>query len=364
MAQRAQKIALQPNKEQTELFKKHCGYARVAYNAAHSDFTAGLQDDTWLSVYDLKRKFNARKREVFEWCDELSQNASKNAMHNFHDAVTRWKNKQNKFPKRKNRKSKDSYQADNGVGTVKVEGKHVVLPKIGKVRMCEKPRWSGEIRRAVVSRTADKWFVSILIEVPDETPPDTTGLPTRGVDVGITHLATTDDGTKYQNPRALAINLRKLRRLNKSLARKKFLSHNWKKTKDKLSRLHTRIANIRSDAHHKTANTLLDGISRLGIESLTIKGLMRNRRLSKALADAALSGLLTKLKYKAVRRGVQIVAADKFFPSSKRCSACGHTQKLTLSDREYHCPICGFTCDRDVNAAINLKILASSWDER
>ena len=363
MAQRAQKIALKPNKEQLELFNKHCGYARVAYNAAHSDFTAGLQNDTWHSVYELKRQFNVRKRDVFEWCDELSQNASKNAIHNFHDAVTRWQNKQNKFPKRKNRKSKDAYQADNGPGTVRVEGRHVMLPKIGKVRMCEKPRWSGEIRRAVVSRTADKWFASILVEIPDETPPDTTGLPTRGVDVGITHLATTDDGTKFENPRALAINQRKLRRLNKSLARKKFLSNNWKKVKDELSRLHARIANIRSDAHHKVANTLLEGISRLGIESLTVKGLMKNRRLSKALADAALSGLLTKLKYKAVRRGVQIVEADRFFPSSKRCSSCGHKKQFTLSDREYHCGICGFIEDRDVNAAINLKLLASSWDE-
>lgn len=150
------------------------------------------------------------------------------------------------------------YQADNGAGTVWIEDCYVVLPKIGKVRMCEKPRWSGEIRRAVVSRTANKWFVSMLVEIPDETPPDTTGLPTRGVDVGITHLATTDDGTKYENPRALAINQRKLRRLNKSLARKKFLSNNWKKTKDEFSRLHARIANIRSDAHHKVANTLLE----------------------------------------------------------------------------------------------------------
>ena len=90
---------------------------------------------------------------------------------------------------------------------------------------------------------------------------------------------------------------------------------------------------------------------------------MKNRRLSKALADAALSGLLTQLKYKAVRRSVQIVEVDPFFPSSKRCSSCGHKKQLTLADREYHCGICGFIEDRDVNAAINLKLLASSWDE-
>ena len=116
--------------------------------------------------------------------------------------------------------------------------------------------------------------------------------------------------------------------------------------------------------NRKLNNPTLKVFHGLALNRLLLKGLMKNRRLSKALADAALSSLLTKLKYKvSVRRGGQIVEADRFFPSSKRCSSCGHKKQLTLSEREYHCGICGFIEDRDVNAAINLKLLASSWDE-
>ena len=363
MLLRSQKISLNPNKEQRKAFDEHCQYAVLAYNAAHSDFTTGLDTGEWRTAYDLTKIFNARKKEVFPEYAQCSQYAAKYAIHNFGDAVSRWKSGQNRFPKRKRRNSRQSFKISDNVNEVKIDETHIKLPKIGKVRIHDKPRWTGQVRSAVVSRTAHRWYVSILVEV-DETPPDTDGLPVRGVDVGINELATLDDGRTFENPRALRIHERKLRRLNKSLSRKKIGSNNWHKAKAELSRLHARIANIRSDAHHKASNAILDGISRLGIESLTVKGLMRNRRLSKALADASLSGLLTKLKYKAVRKGVQIVEADRFFPSSKRCSSCGHKAKnQTLSDRHYHCGVCGFQENRDVNAAINLKQLASGWDE-
>ncbi len=118
------------------------------------------------------------------------------------------------------------------------------------------------------------------------------------------------------------------------------------------------------DAHHQATHRILQGISALGIESLSVKGLMKNRKLSKALADASLGGFLVKLKYKAVRRGIRIVEADRFWPSTKRCSSCGYVKKkVSLSERNYHCGVCGFQADRDVNAAINLKQLASSTDE-
>ena len=363
MTLQSQKIALNPNKSQQKTFDEHCAYAVLAYNAAHSDFKTGLDAGEWRSVYALKRIFNARKGAVFPEYKTCSQHAAKNAIHNFGDAVNRWQTRQNRFPKRKRRNSRPSFQIDNGIDSVKITDAHVILPKIGKVRIHEKPRWTGQVRRAVVSRTAHRWFVSILVEV-DETPSDTTDLPVRGVDVGINKLATLDDGKTFENPRALKVNERKLRRHNKSLSRKVKGSNNWQQAKRELSRLHARIANIRADAHHKASNAILEGISRLGIESLSVKGLMRNRRLSKALADASLSGFLTKLKYKAVRKGVRIVAAEKFFPSSKRCSSCGHKAKnQMLSDRQYSCGVCGFQADRDVNAALNLKQLASSWDE-
>ena len=369
MALLAHKTAIQPNKEQKKVLNKHCDFARNAYNAALSDFKTGLDNGEFRSVYDLKKLFNARKREVFPEIDGLSMNAGKNAIHNFHDAVRRWQTGQNRFPKRKKHNSRLSFQIDNGVDSVKVTedgNQHVIFPKIGKVRLAEKPRWTGiPVRRAIISRKAHRWFVSLLFDVDEPEPSDTSHLPAEGCDVGISHLATLSDGTTFENPRALRVQERKLKRLNRSLSRKTYRSGGWWKAKELLARLHLRIRNIRMDAHHQATHRILQGISALGIESLSVKGLMKNRKLSKALADASLGGFLVKLKYKAVRRGIRIVAADRFWPSTKRCSSCGYVKKkVSLSERDYHCGVCGFQADRDVNAAMNLKQLASSTDER
>ena len=366
MALRATKIALRTNSEQDALFRKCVDFARVAFNAARSEFLDGLERNEYLSLYDIKKRVNARKRDVFPEFSSCPQSVAKNAMHHFDDGVTRWKTKQNKRPKRKTHKSKPSFQIDNGVNTIKLtaDRRYVILPKIGRVRLKETPRYSGDIRRAFISRKAGTWYLSILVDVDVPEPPDRTHLPAAGCDVGITTLATMDDGTTYENPRALRIHERKLRRANKALARKQYRSKNWHKAQALLQKVHARIANIRMDAHHQVTHRILQGISALGIESLSVKGLMKNHRLSKALADASLSGFLVKLKYKAVWRGIRIVTADRFWPSTKRCSSCGYVKKnVTLSEREYHCGICGFVADRDINAAINLRQLASSTDE-
>ena len=367
MALLGQKIALNPTDEQIAVFNQCVHFSRTAYNAAHSDWNA----DRRRSLYDLKKIFNSRKRDVFPEFAELSQNVGKNAIHAFGDAIARYKTGQNNAPKRKTHKSRPAFQVDNGVDSVKIteDGKHVILPKIGRVRLHEPPRWTGEVRRAFVKRIAHRWYLSILVNVDEPEPPDTSSLPARGCDVGVTALAKTIDENgevqEFDNPRALRVNERKLRRANKAMARKKYRSKNWWKAKEFLARVHHRISNVRMDAHHQATHRILQGISALGIESLSVKGLMKNRKLSKALADASLSGFLTKLKYKAVRRGIRIVEADRFWPSTKRCSSCGYVKKkVSLSEREYHCGVCGFVADRDINAAINLRQLASSTEER
>ena len=389
---RTQKIELNPNNKQATLMAQHAGYARVAFNFALSSFKAGLDsDDGWRTYQDIKKEFNAVKRERFDWCDNLAQNASKNAIHNFGDAVSRWKSGQNNFPTYKKRSGKCSYQADNGVGTVKVHKKRIDLPKIGWVRMREELRFTGEVSKIVVSKRNNHWFVSILVrcdsgnytyqpplfddsdfgEVDCASGNLPNGLvgeqrsPTNlskirkqpiGVDVGINTLATCSDGVVYDNPRPLKRYQRKLRRANKALSRKVYLSKNWQKAKKRLGSVHYRIGCIREDAHHKASTAIVKRATAIGIETLNISGLLKNRRKpAKALSDSALSRFLTMLKYKAERRGIPITEADLFFASSKTCSNCGHKKNdLTLSDRTYHCTECGFESDRDVNAAINL----------
>lgn len=188
--------------------------------------------------------------------------------------------------------------------------------------------------------------------------------PTIGIDVGISTLATLDDGTKYENPKALKRYERKLKREQRKLSRKVFLSQNWYNPKRVVERIHYRIACIRRDAHHQGTTDILKCASSIGIETLQVTNLLKNRKLAKALSDAALGGFLEKLKTKAKTLGIPIIQADRFFASSKTCSTCGHKKNdLALSDRQYHCNHCRTVIDRDLNAAINLKHVAVGYTE-
>ncbi|MDE0425968.1 MAG: transposase [Candidatus Poribacteria bacterium] len=364
MALKAHKIALRATEKQRSWFAQQCGYARVAFNYGLSDFKDGLSKDEWRSARTLRKRFNAEKREKFEWSGACDQRAAAYAFENLGDAITRWKKGENGFPKYKKRSHRQSYTVEGA--KVKVADKHIRLPKIGRIRMFEALRFEGDIRSVTISRTAHRWFVSILVDTGTPKPPcDTRGLPVVGIDVGINTLATLDDGTKYHNPRPLNRYERKLKREQRKLSKKVFRSNNWQKQKRKVERIHYRIACIRADAHHKATTDIVKRASGIGIETLKITNMLKNRNLAKALSDSALGGFLEKLKSKAKVLGIPIIAAPQFFASSQTCSRCGHKKTdLSLSERQYHCQRCGFREDRDVNAALNLRPLAVGSAER
>ena len=363
MALKAEKIALRATEKQRSWFAQQCGYARVAFNYGLSDFKDGLSKDEWRSARDLRQRFNAEKREKFQWCGACDQRAAAYAFENLGDAIKRWRSGQNNFPQYKKRSHRQSYTVEGA--KVEVEDKHIRLPKIGRVRMFEALRFEGEIRKVTISRKAHRWSVSILVEIgKPNVPRDTRGLPVVGIDVGINTLATLDSGKQYPNPRPLKHYERKLKREQRSLSKKVFMSENWYKQKRKVERLHYRIACIRNDAHHKATTEILMSASKIGIETLQITNMLKNGKLAKALSDSALGGFLVKLKSKATTLGISIVEAPQFFASSKTCSSCGHKKgDLSLAERQYHCESCGFTEDRDVNAAINLRTIACGSHE-
>ena len=239
------------------------------------------------------------------------------------------------------------------------------IPKIGWVRLCEPLRFLGTICKIVISKHGHRWFAAILVDTfYDDSIPDIRQHPLVGVDVGIKHLAVTSEGVYYENPKALKSYERELKRLQRQLGRRKKGSRNWHKTQSKLAKLHYRITCIRQDAQHKATTAIVNRVSRIGIESLNVVGMLKNHRLAKALSDASLSSFLVMLKYKAEQIGVKIVEADTFYPSSKTCSACSAVDSnLSLSDRTYHCSVCGHTQDRDLNAAINLRNVAMGHTE-
>ena len=227
--------------------------------------------------------------------------------------------------------------------------------------MRESLRFDGKVKSAVVSRTADRWFVSLSVEI-ECIPPIRENQAVVGVDLGIKALATlSDDTPPIENPKALGQRLQKLKRLSRSLSRKVKGSANRLRAKAKIARLHARIANIRVDALHKLTADLVRRFDVIGIEDLNVRGLMANRHLARAVADVGMWEFGRQLTYKSAMYGARIVVADRWFPSSKRCSACGHVQAdLTLADREWSCEACGAIHNRGRNSAINLRLVAES----
>ncbi|MCE2415428.1 transposase [Candidatus Poribacteria bacterium] len=352
MAIISDKIALDATDAQCRWFSQQCGYARFAFNHALEDYNN--EPCHW---QELNKRFNIAKRGI-DWSKGMDQRAAVFGIKNLGDAISRWKSGQNRRPKKKRRRNSQSYSTDPN--TVKVEWKRIKLPKIGWVRMYQKLRHKGEITKITLSRTAHRWFVSITVDTgKPNVPRDTRGLPAIGIDVGINSLATLDTGKQYPNPRPLKKYEKKLKREHRKLSKKMFLSNNWFKQKRKVERIHYKIACIRADAHHKATTEIVNMASVIGIETLKITNMLKNKNLAKALSDSALGGFLEKLKSKAETLGIPVIQAPQFYASSKTCSNCGHKKKeLLLSERTYDCTECGSSIDRDVNAAINLKTLA------
>lgn len=359
------KIALVPRKAQATQLSKHSGYARVAYNHALNAFKDALDKGDWKSLYDLKRAFNAVKKDEYEWNGELSQNASKNAIHDLGRAIENWKDKAlpAKFPRRRKRSRKQSYRADNGKGTVKVVDKSVYLPKIGWLKMSERLRFEGELGMVTVIKTHGRWFVCLSVDDGKELPAKRDG-DTIGIDMGLTTLAVYSDGTEVHNPdKAIARAFRKLRRVDKAIARSRKVHGKDVKSNrrfvlyDKRARLYGRIQCLRDDIHHKATSALVSAttVGKVIVETLNIAGMRRNKRLSRSFHRAGISGFLRMLEYKCEWHGIAFEKVDRWFPSTKKCSACGHCKStMLLSEREYVCTACGFVIDRDLNAAKNL----------
>ena len=227
---RSHRIALKPTAEQEALFGQHAGYARYAYNWALGEFRVGLDVGEWLSERTLRPRWNRVKGMIAPWGAQLSQNAAKYAIIDFGQAAESWGEYRQKvkagqrpgrcvgFPRFKRRKHEQGFRADNGPATVKVDGKVVILPKIGRVAMVEELRFAGSIREVTVNRTAGTWFACFCVEDGEEPPPLKDG-PTVGVDVGVGTMAACSDGTKIENPKALSDALKRLRRVDKAIAR-------------------------------------------------------------------------------------------------------------------------------------------------
>ncbi len=365
----AYKYELDPNNEQRTMFSRHAGVARFAYNWGLEQritlYKNNQGNNRFTDAMKQHKLLNSLKKTKFSWMYQCSKCAPQEALRDldkaFKNFFRRIRNgaKNAGFPKFKKKGVHDSFRL---TGTIRFIGHTIQLPRIGRIRIKEKREQyhSGRILSATISRTADRWFVSVAVEEEIEVPINDG--PAIGVDVGIKRLAVTSEKETFSNPRALDSRLRKLRRLSRQLSRKKKGSKNREKAKRQLARLHLKIRNIRQDTLHKMTTRLAKNHSRIVIEDLNVSGMMKNHRLARNIADVGFWEMRRQLEYKSLWYGSELVIAPRFFPSSKMCSGCGHIKTdLTLSDRTYVCEKCGLVIDRDLNAANNL--VAASWTE-
>ena len=362
----AHKIALDPNNVQATHFARAAGTARFAYNWALAEWQrqyAACKANASLpkpSQMALRRQLNAIKAEQFPWMLEVTKNAPQMAIIQLGAAFKNFFAGRAKYPKFRKKGLHDRFSLTND--QCSIDASRIRIPNLGWVRMRETLRFNGKIMSATVSRVADRWFVSITVDTPKDLPlPKAKNQGAVGVDLGVSALATLSTGESITGPKAHKALLCRLQRASRGLSRKVKGSENRKKAKMKLARLHARIGNIRKDALHQLTTDLTRRFHTIGIEDLNVRGMVRNRHLSRAVSDMGFFEFRRQLDYKATQRGGMIVVADRWYPSSKTCSDCGHKlDDLPLSVREWTCPECGSVHDRDVNAAINLRNLAVS----
>ncbi len=362
---RGYKTELKLTNVQRTLCLKSAGTARFAYNwGLRIKIDEYEKTGKSPNYFELHRRLNVLKQTEFSWMYEVSKCCPQEALRNldraFENFFRRVKNGEKPgFPKFKSRRR--GIGSFRLTGNIRVTEKKIKLPRLGWLKLKEKNYLPTNLKilSATVSEHAGRWFVSLQVEehVPDPIPPT----QACGVDVGITHLATLDDGTTFENPKAMRTLEEQLQRQQRIVSRRQKGSQNRKKAVRKLQRIHKKIVNMRKDAIHKATTAIISCYGMIGIESLNVTGMLKNHKLAKSIADASFSEFHRQLKYKSDWNKRTLIEVDQFYPSSKTCSQCGWKHEtLTLSDRIFRCEQCGLVIDRDRNAALNLRQYTAS----
>ena len=368
------KVRLCPTNEQEQKLWQSVGTARFIYN-----WTLARQDDNYtlkgtsknggkfISDNDLRKELTIlKKTEEYKWLNEVSNNVAKQAVKDACNAYKRFFKGQSEKPKFKSRrKSKPSFYNDNI--KLKVKNNIVLIEKVGWVNTSEQLPIDVKYNNPRISYDGKYWYISVGIEVENPVV-ELTG-ESVGIDVGIKDLAVCSNAMTFKNinKTKLVKNLEKrLRRLQRKISKKyemnkegrKFVkTSNIIKLEKQIRLIHRRLSNIRNNHLHQATNKIVKTKpSRVVMETLNIKGMMKNRHLSKSIAQQGLYEFKRQLQYKCEFYGIKFIEADRWYPSSKTCSECGHIKsRLSLSERTYICEDCGVAIDRDYNASINLS---------
>lgn len=356
--QRAFRYRFYPTPEQESLLRRTIGCCRLAYNKALAARTEGyFQRGERISYAQTDRMLTAwKKEESLHFLNEVSSVPLQQALRHLQTAFGNFWDKRTGYPTFKKKRGGGS--ATYTRSAFRFRDGQIFLAK------CSEPlpiRWSRQLPEGaepssvVVSlHPSGRWHISLKVDDPtvQPLPPAERSI---GLDMGISALVTDSDGNTIANPRTLDRLRKQMRQAQKALSRKVKGSNNRHKARGRIARIHARIADIRQDNLHQLTTRLIRENQTIVVEDLNIRGMVKNHSLARAISDASWSELIRQLSYKAEWYGRSLVKVDRFFPSSKTCSSCGHLlDKLPLKVRSWECPSCGTTHDRDHNAAQNI----------
>ena len=366
----AVKRRLKLNNQEKAKFSSYAGFSRFVYNYGLSLFwqsiDAGFKASDAKRLGAIKKCFTniTKKREGFEWTQELSSRVYQSTFQSLGEAVKRWRKGLGEKPAYKRRKDKRSFTICDGNGKVLVkQGKTIKIPTLGTFRLQESLTESYMSQTFTLSCDAGEWFVAFCVDAERIPPILHEVAEPVGIDLGINVFAKISDGTELEAPKPLKKAIIKLRKLQYHNRNKKFgdrrageqASNNAKKYFKKVARLHRDIANQRKDFLNKTTTDICRKYAHIRIEDLNVSGMIANRKLCKAISDLGFYEFRRQLTYKAPSFGCWLDIVDRWFPSSRMCRQCTEKHSgLTLSDRTFVCPSCGYAEDRDLQASKNL----------
>ena len=360
----AYKYRIYPTKADRILLAKHFGCCRFLYNYFLAYRQNEYKKGNKLSYYALNKELTKMKAlDEYSWLNEVASQSLQMSIQQLDDAYKRFFRQQGGYP---NYKSKhNSTQSCSFPQNIKLEGNRVFLPKFMKngirVNLHRELPERSSIKQATITKKNDKYYISISFDDNLPTPKPIIAQSSIGLDMGINSLIATSKDVKIDNPRYTKKYARALKLASRHLSRKQHSrkkgdttpkSKRYLKQQRKVARIHEKIANSRSDYIHKITNEITNQYDVICIEDLNVKGMIRNHKLSKHIADVAWGELRRQLEYKSERKGKILIKVDRWLPSSQTCSSClSPTGKKPLNVRKFTCPICGTTHDRDNNAA-------------
>lgn len=356
--QKAFKYRFYPTPEQAQLLRQTLGCVRLVYNKMLHHRTEAFYERQEKISYKQSSAILTewKKDDSLHFLNNVSCVPLQQCLRHLQGAYKNFWNGMAKYPTFKKKRNGGSAEFTKSAFKY-VEG----ALYIAKSKEPLPIRWSRQIPKHCEPSTvtiqldaAGRWFVSLLVDDPEIQPLKPCNSKV-GIDLGISSMATLSTGEKIANPRHFNRLYKRLRKAQKALARKQKRSNNRYKARLRVARIQARIKDSRQDFLHKLTTQLVRENQVIAVESLHVKGMVRNHTLARAISDCAWGELVRQLEYKAAWYGRKLVKIDQWFPSSKRCSNCGHTvSKLPLSMREWDCPECGTHHDRDINAAHNI----------